>query len=105
MEMQAGLGQQALPERHRADEIQHGAVAASACGAERQAEDGTQMILELAGFRALEGPVTGVVHTRCHLVRNEPAAADEELDGQNAAISEMVQRAAQVTRGLALKRR
>src|SRR5689334_21537088 len=39
-----------------------------------------------------------------HLVRDQPAAADEELDGKNAAISEMIQRASQIPSRLALKR-
>ena len=42
--------------------------------AERQAEDGAQVILELAGDRALDGPVAGVMHPRRHLVGDQPPA-------------------------------
>ena len=48
------------------------------------------MILELAGLRAFDRPVAGVVNARRHLVRDQPAARDEELDGQHAGVVEVL---------------
>ena len=49
------------------------AVAARPGVAERQAEDGAHVILELAGLRAFDRPVAGVVDARRHLVGDQPA--------------------------------
>ncbi len=79
--------------------------------AQRQPENGTQMIFELAGFGALDGPVAGVVDTRCHFVGNEPPAMHEELDRQDAGVVEALKYFAQVLfggllqRGVAIRRR
>src|SRR6267378_5446054 len=43
--------------RHLPDEIDHGAVPERARGAERQVEDGAQVILELTGGGTLDGPM------------------------------------------------
>src|SRR6266478_4208235 len=40
-----------------ADKIEHGAVASGSRGAERQSEDGAQMVLELASDGTLDSPV------------------------------------------------
>ncbi len=88
--------------RQAADEIDHGGVAARLRGAERQIEDGAQVILELAGDRALDGPVAGVMHARRHLVGDQPAALHEELDGEDAGVMEVPQHPPQVTGGAPL---
>src|SRR6266481_153820 len=49
-----------------ADEIEHGAVAGGSRGAEGQAEDGAEMVFELAGDGAFDGPVAGIVNARSH---------------------------------------
>jgi hypothetical protein len=49
---------------------------------QRQPEDRPQMVLELAGFRALDGPVAGVVDAGRHFVGDQAAFVDEELDRQ-----------------------
>ena len=63
------------------------------------------MVLELAGDGAFDGPVAGVVHARRHLVGDQLALADEELDGQHARVTEMGQHALQMPRGEALQPR
>src|SRR5438477_10868902 len=90
---------------HLPDEIDHGAVPERSRGAERQVEDGAQVILELTGGGALDGPVSGVVHARRHLVGDEPAAAHEELDGQDAGVTKMRQHAREIARGQTLPAR
>ena len=52
--------------------------------AERPAQDGPQVLLELAGRRALDRPVTGVVDPRCELVGEQPAVDLEQLERQHA---------------------
>src|SRR6266403_1973189 len=47
-----------------ADQIEHGAVAGESRGAEREAEDGTEVILKLAGDGPFDGPMTGIVDSR-----------------------------------------
>src|SRR5215468_1036983 len=86
-------------ERHPADEVHHGAEPPGSGRAELQAENGAQVILELAGGRALDGPVTGVVHARRHLVGDQPAVTHEELDGQNAAVAKVIEHTLEVKRG------
>src|SRR5882762_4601227 len=90
---------------HLPDEIDHGAVPQRAGGAERQIEDGAQVILELTGGGALDGPVSGVVHARRHLIGDEPAAAHEELQRQDAGVAKMRQHAGEIARGQALPAR
>ena len=69
-----------------ANEIEHGAMARGACGAEREAENGAKMILKLAGNRALDGPVPGIVDARGHFVGEELALMFKKFDGQHADI-------------------
>src|SRR5215470_7332813 len=102
VEVYAGERQQPFAGRHPADEVHHGAEPPSSGRAERQAENGAQVVLELAGGRTLDGPVTGVVHARSHLVGDQPAAAHEELDGQNTAVVKVIERTLEVERGAAL---
>src|SRR5262249_40608632 len=46
-----------------------------------------------------DGPMTGVVYTGRHLVRDQLSGADEEFDRQYPGIAEMPQNPAQVVRG------
>ena len=49
------------------------------------------MVLELARLSAVDRPVTGVVHPRCELVREQLPADVEELDREHAHVSELVE--------------
>src|SRR4029077_5759741 len=75
MQMQAGEAQQCAALRDGTDQIHHGAVTQGAGAAEGQAEDGAQVILELAAGGPLDGPVARVVHPRRDLVGDQPAVA------------------------------
>src|ERR1700694_5807413 len=66
-----------------ADEIKQGAVAGRSRGAERQAEDGAEMVLELAGDGAFDRPVAGIVDTRSHFIGEKLALVFEEFDGED----------------------
>ena len=50
-----------------------------------------QMVLELAGFGALDRPVTAVVHARRDLVGEQPAIEVEEFDAADADVVERVE--------------
>src|SRR4051794_9386838 len=91
--------------RHFTNEIQHCAVAAGGGRAERQVEDGAQVVLELARLRAFDSPVARVVYARSHLVGDQSPSLHEELDGENPGIAEVNERTPEMARGLALKRR
>jgi hypothetical protein len=52
--------------------------------AQRQAAQGAHLLLELAGDAGVDGVVTAVVRARRHLVDDQLAAADEELDAHGA---------------------
>src|SRR5271169_1040478 len=54
-----------------ADQIQHGGVAESSCGTEGEAAASPEVIFKLAGDRAFDGPVAGIVNARSHLVGEE----------------------------------
>src|SRR6266481_9728898 len=69
-----------------ADEIEHGAVAGGSRGAEGQAEDGAEMVFELAGDGAFDGPVAGIVDARGHFIGEELALVFEKFDGEDADI-------------------
>ena len=69
--------------------------------AERQAEDGAQVVLELARLGAFDRPVAGVVHARRHLVRDQLPLRDEELDREHADVVEVLEDALQVRLGRA----
>jgi hypothetical protein len=69
-----------------ADQIEHGAVAGGAGGAEREPQDGAEMVLELAGDGAFDGPVAGIVDARGHFVGEESAAGFEEFDGEDTDV-------------------
>src|SRR6266852_2022386 len=69
-----------------ADEIEHGAVAGRAGRAEREGEDGAEMILKLAGDGAFNGPVAGIVDAGGHFVGEEIAVVLEKFDGEDADV-------------------
>src|SRR6266403_52655 len=84
MEVRIGDGENFGGFGEVADEIEHGAVAGGSRGAEREAEDGAEMILKLAGDGAFDGPVAGIVDARGHFVGEELAFALEKFDGEDA---------------------
>ncbi len=69
-----------------ADEVEHGAVAGRSCGAKGETEDGAEMILELAGDGAFDGPMAGIVDARCHFVGEELAPVFEKFKGEHANV-------------------
>ena len=73
----------------RADAVHHRGDATCRGVAERETEHGTEVVLELAGDRALDGPVPGVVHTGRELVRQQRSAHVEQLDRQDADVVEL----------------
>ena len=57
------------------------------------AQHGTEVLLELAGVRALDRPVAGVVDARRQLVGQELAIVLEQLDREHADVVEVVEEA------------
>src|SRR3954471_9146318 len=84
MEVDATFGDEFGPALDvAADEVLHHRVAAGEAGdARRQAADGADVLLELRGDRALDGPVAAVVHPRRDLVDDRAALAREKLNGR-----------------------
>ncbi len=72
--------------RHLADQIEHRRTANRARGAQRLASHRAQVILKLAGNRAFDGPVTGIVHARRHFIRQKSPLMLEKLDRQHAHV-------------------
>src|SRR6266568_690575 len=68
------------------DKIEHGAVSCGARGAEREAENGAEMVFELAGDGAFDGPVAGIVDTRSHFVGEKLALVFEEFESEDAGV-------------------
>src|SRR5712664_1353423 len=66
-----------------ADEVEHGAVAGGSRGAEREAKDGAEMVLELAGDGAFDGPVSGIVDARSHFVDEELSLVLKKFKGED----------------------
>src|SRR5579872_5725645 len=89
VQMDPRLLQNRRPGGHAADEVDHGAEAPGPRGAQRQPENAAQVVLELTGLCALDGPVAGVVHAGCHLVGDESPTTHEELDGGDSGVAEM----------------
>src|SRR4051812_25863361 len=78
-----------------AQEVRHGGGAEELRRAQRQAADGPQLLLELAGDAGVEGEVAGVVRARRQLVDQQAAVPGEEhLHGQHAGHPETLQDAA-----------
>jgi len=67
-------------------EIEHGAVAGEPGRAEREAEDGAEMVLELAGDGAFNRPVAGIVDARCHFVDEKLPLVFKEFKGQDPGV-------------------
>src|SRR5260370_24282056 len=65
-----------------ADEIEHGAVAGGSRGAEREAEDGAEMVFELAGEGRLDGPGGRIVGAGRPFLCKELPLGVEKIDGQ-----------------------
>src|SRR6267378_3899366 len=63
-------------------------MAGGSRGAEREAEDGAEMILKLAGDGAFDGPVAGVVDARGHFIGEKIALVFEKFNGEDADILE-----------------
>lgn len=63
---------------------------------QRQPQNRPQVVLELTGFRALNGPVPGIVNARGDFVSGQMTVLDEELDRQQADIIQPVQQPAGV---------
>src|SRR5688572_23936356 len=57
VQMRSRNAERGLARGQAPEEVQHGCMAARARVAERPAEDGTQMVLELARLRAFDRPV------------------------------------------------
>ncbi len=73
--------------------------------AERQVANRAQMVFELAGHAAFDGPMPGIVDSRSHFIGNQSALDDEEFDGEDTDIVERVQHAFQINAGAALEAR
>src|SRR5438045_9161197 len=69
-------------------------MAESMRGAERQAGNGAKVIFKLAGDRAFDGPVAGIVDARSHFVGEETAVVLEKFNGQNADVLQRLEHAA-----------
>ncbi|KAG1249221.1 hypothetical protein G6F68_013453 [Rhizopus microsporus] len=65
-------------------------MAEHAGAAQRQAKHGAQMVLELRGLAAFDGPVPGVVHARRHLVGQQFAIAAEQLQREHAHVLQVL---------------
>src|SRR5260370_42351357 len=86
MEVGIGDGENFGGFREVADEIEHGAVAGESGGAEREAEDGTEMILKLAGNGAFDGPGAGIVDARSHFGYGEVSLVVKEIKGEDGDV-------------------
>src|SRR3954468_5845906 len=90
MEVDATFGDEFGPALDvAADEVLHHRVAAGEAGdARRQAANGADVLLELRGDRALDGPVAAVVDAGRDLVDDGAVGAGEEFDGEDADMAE-----------------
>ena len=78
-----------------AEEVGHCGGRAKGSGAERQAADGSDLLLELAGDAGVQREVAAVVGAGGEFVDDELAALrDEEFDGEEADDPEFLQNAA-----------
>ena len=105
VEMETGNRQQGCAVRPGADDIDHRRMALGRSAAQGCAHEGADMVLELAGGGAFDGPMAAVVHPRCQLVDHEAVMNLEEFDGEGADIGQFLQQAAGQDLGLALQRR
>ena len=68
-----------------------------------QVADRAQMVLELTGHAALDGPMPGIMDPRRHLIGDQSALDHEELDGEHADVVKRVHYALQISSGAALE--
>src|SRR5579872_109184 len=101
MQVRARDLQNAFGGRRRTEHVPHRRHAARGRRSERQARNRPEVILELAGFGALDGPVARVVDARRNLIHEQLAGALEQLDREHADVFELLGDLARVTlRGL-----
>ena len=86
MEVRVGDGEDFGGFREVADKIEHGAVSGRAGRAEREAENGAEMVLELAGDGTFDGPMAGIVDARGHFIGEEFTLMFEKFDGEDAGV-------------------
>ncbi len=86
-----------------ANEIQHGREAIDIRGAKGQIQNCPEVIFELAGYRAFDRPMAGIVDAGRHFVGHQATLIFEKLNGQNAGIVELGKNAASDIFGFALK--
>ena len=95
--------QQALERWRLADEVDHDALAERVRRAEREAENGAYVVLELARDGAVDRPVARVVDARRELVREQLPIDLEQLDGEHADVAERVEELRRDLLGCALR--
>src|SRR4051812_39094268 len=88
VDCRAGQGKHRIDRWSGTDQVQHRDLAARGCITEGKVADGAEMIGELAGYGALDGPMAGVVNARRHLVRQELSRHLKELDRKDAPVIE-----------------
>src|SRR6267154_3563681 len=76
--------------RHFSDQIEHSRAAQRARRAQGQADHGAQVIFELAGDRAFDSPMTGIVDARRHFVSQQTPFVLEKFNGQHSDVSQRV---------------
>uniref|UniRef100_A0A914YS88 Uncharacterized protein n=1 Tax=Panagrolaimus superbus TaxID=310955 RepID=A0A914YS88_9BILA len=86
MPVATGLGQHRQRVGHPAQPVQHAGMAEHAGAAQRQAQHGAQVVLELRSLAAFDGPVAGVVHARRHLVGQQLTITAEQLQREHADV-------------------
>lgn len=105
VQVRIGNGQNVRRFRKIANQVDHGTVTGGFRSAERKAEDGAEMVFELAGDRPFYRPVAGIVNARRHFVSEEEAPLLEKLDGQHADVLQRLENATGNVFGGALDRR
>src|ERR1700682_4727544 len=85
------------------DQVEHGAEPLSSRGAERQPHDRAEMVFELTGYSAFDGPVAGIVDARRHLVGQQAAFLLKKFDGQDTNVIKRLQHTAGSLFGSSLK--
>src|SRR5690606_26065488 len=91
VKMYARYTQNVPQSRQFADEVHHGRMANRARAAERQPENGANVVLELARVRPFDRPMPRVVHARRHLVCDQTPALDEEFDREHTCVVEVLE--------------
>src|SRR3981189_2364392 len=73
--------------------------------AEGQVANRAQVVFELAGYTALDGPMAGIMDSRSHFIGNQSFLDDEKLDGEDADIGERIHHPVQINAGTAIEAR